>query len=225
MQVATVAREGVEQRVHVARLGQGVERLVPGLAEMIVEGRRGAPWGEQWRCSGCKRDFLSKPANEICSWCSGGVVQQLWTERRAERETIEALRMRCAQTLVAFVVSSGHPMPVGVIELRPLAMDQLNEQVGAQVMASVVRELGRCGAYFYIQHLIVRPQWREHGVGTALLDRAIKTAQSSTEVGIPLISLSGRTNKDIDWFAKRKLKEIQPIGEQRVLVGNIVRSH
>jgi len=224
MRVATVARKGVEQRVHVARLGEGVERLVPGLAEMIVEGRRGAPWGEQWRCSGCKRDFLSKPANEICSWCSGGVVQQLWTERRAERETIEALRMRCVRTLVAFVVTSGQPMPVGVIELRPLAMDQLNEQVGAQVMAGVVRKLGRCGAYFYIQHLIVRPQWRGHGVGTALLDKAIKTAQGSMEAGIPLISLSGHTEGDIDWFHKRKLDVVQRIDEQRVLVGNIVRS-
>ncbi len=224
MDAAGIVEKGAVVRVRFAPLHESAKALPNGLASIIVDGRRESPWKEQWRCSKCNHNFLVHPTDEQCTWCHQGVVQQLWTERRAEQETLEALHQRCSQVTAAFVVEAGHPILVGMIELRPVAMDQLNEQVGADVIAGVLRHFGRSGAYFFVHHLIVAPQWRSQGIGSKLLDQAIKRAQPDARSGIPLICLASRTPVAQDWFAKHQLAAVQFINDRHLLVGNVVRS-
>ncbi len=189
-----------------------------------MEGRRGPPWDEKWWCNNCDHDFLTEPSSTSCTWCGQGEVRLLWNEQKAERETLTAMQQHSAQVTVAVVMTDGRPESVGIIELRPLSLDQLSEHVGVSVASAVLGRFGPCGAHFFVQHLIVSPRWRSQDIGAKLLDQAISRAQSDPRSGIPLVSLAQRARVATDWFKRNQLTVVQLLDDKRLLVGNIVRS-
>ncbi len=211
-------------RMQYPYLYEGARSLPPGAAELIVEGRRCAPWNEQWRCDGCHRDMLTKIQTASCPYCGGGTVQELWTEHRAQERMLAAVHKKISQVHMACAQVDGLPTVVGLIELRRLGQEHLDTGIGAPVVREIVQAFDKPGlkrpeVYHFVQNLVVAPAWRGNGIGAHLMMCAIKRAQPSVQEGVSLLSLSSRSSEAARWFSQFSLATITMIDDRRVLIG------
>jgi hypothetical protein len=162
--------------------------IVPDtLARLICESRQGPPYNEKVHCPHCgKHSFLiPNPEGRTCGQCRQGVVEITWTTKRATQALLEGVD-RGGQIHVATLNPSHTPVPIGLIEVLPCELLDLNQQIHARVAEALIRITHHRGQYAFVRHLIVHQDYGQEGVYYALLESIVR---SSTDKDIPFVLL------------------------------------
>jgi len=198
--------------------------IVPDkLARLICESRQGPPWSEKVHCPNCgKNDFLiSNPEGNTCGECHKGVVEITWTIERATQALLEGAA-RESQVHAAVLNPRSAPVPIGLIEVLPCELLDLNREMNDRSAVAIVRATRHRGRFAFVRNLSVHEDYAREDIYYALLESAVR---SSADESMPFVLLVAESSMPHRICQRLRLPLAMWAKNGALLLGGMLRAH